>query len=94
VARIYDYVINGYIGLELAKVATQTAPRKWDVLLEDAILKSSTSGPRTSAGGQSQGITGYEYTQGQQQYALQLQDAGLQNQPDFSQIRNNTLSIR
>jgi len=47
------------------KVATQTAPRKWDVLLEDAISKSPTSGPRTSAGRQSQGITGYEYTQGQ-----------------------------
>jgi len=37
----------------------------------------------TSAGGQSQGIAGYGYTQGQQQYAPQLQDAGQQNQPDF-----------
>jgi hypothetical protein len=46
---------------------------------------SPTSGPRTSAGEQSQGITGYGYTQGQQQCAPQLQDAGLPNQPDFSQ---------
>lgn len=44
-----------------------------------------TSGPRTSARGQIQGITGYEYVQGQQQYAPQLQDARLHNQLDFSQ---------
>lgn len=50
-----------------------------------SVIKSPTSGPRTSAGGQSQGITGYGYTQGQQQYAPQLQDAGLQNQLDVSQ---------
>ena len=47
--------------------------------------RSPTSGPRTSAGGQSQGIAGYGYTQGQQQYAPQLQDTSLQYQPDFTQ---------
>ena len=47
--------------------------------------RSSPAGPRTSAGGQSQGIAGYGYTQGQQQYAPQLQDTSLQYQPDFTQ---------
>jgi len=48
-------------------------------------LRSPTSGPRTSTAGQSQGITGYGYTQGQQQYAPQLQDAALQYQAEFTQ---------
>ncbi|MCJ1250113.1 hypothetical protein MMC30_007339 [Trapelia coarctata] len=48
-------------------------------------IKWPTSGPRTGPGGQSQGIMGYGYPQGQQQHSPQLQDAGLQHQPDFFQ---------
>ena len=48
-------------------------------------MRSPTSGPRTSAAGQSQGIAGYGYTQGQQQYAQQLQDPAIQYQAEFPQ---------
>ena len=49
-------------------------------------LPSPTSVPRTSTGSSHQGLGGYGYASGQQQYTTQLQDSSsFQYQPDFSQ---------
>ena len=46
-------------------------------------LRAPTSVPQASVAEQNQGNAGYGYTQGQQQYAPQLQGTAVQFQPDF-----------
>ncbi|MCJ1434121.1 hypothetical protein MMC27_003487 [Xylographa pallens] len=48
-------------------------------------VRPPTSAPQTSQAVQSQGIAGYGYTQGQQQFTPQLQDTSMQYQADFTQ---------
>ena len=48
-------------------------------------LPSPTSVPRTSAGNSHQGLGGYGYGTGQQQYTTQLSDNTFQYQPDYAQ---------
>ena len=50
-----------------------------------ASIRPPTSAPQTSQAVQAQGIAGYGYTQGQQQFTPQLQDTTLQYQGDFTQ---------